>query len=351
MRRAPAAANALPGGGGPSTAEFEQPMSRPKTFTATTPSERLFYGAERTYTRQRLYRRDEADFDPNMHAEPIEKVRAGIVQKLSELDEDPYMEAGYIGVDEMPANIEQFRSDLLNPHFLHRVRTNRAVPELLFGGEDRVVTTDDEPTNAIIASIRELRLAREREGRTRSEIIRAMERAHTQRSLFTVDYARCVPDMYVQEFLSGLEANTVCAALVPMLYVRSDSCRYHMEEGQLRRVLFSVGTHFEHGEYVLLPGHMRAHVPLPPAENSWYDDDTLESEHAHYNEDDDTTEMRVLTFQIPTAAADADGRILLEQSDAAGYRVKVVCHLVERAADREELNVVCFRTFHFSRYN
>jgi len=328
-------------------------MTRPRSFL----NKNEFYGEERTYTRQRLYRKDDGDFNAALHAEPLDKVRAGIRQKLSDLDEDPYAEAGYVGIEETDAAKDQFRSDVAHPRFRNRLNAMRSIPgpaladnTLYEASSAADAAAAAKATSTVVASVRELRLAREREARTRAEIIRAMERSQTQRSLFTVDYARCVPEEYAREFLSGLEASTVCDALVPMLNTRTDRLRYHMEEGQLRRVMFDVGTHFERGENIELLGHLRDHAPLPPQENGWYTPELLRSEHVHYDADANTTSIRVLNFLIPTSAADADGRELLEVSDAAGYRVKVVCHLVEPDTAHEEYNVLCFRTFYFSRY-
>jgi len=95
---------------------------------------------------------------------------------------------------------------------------------------------------------------------------------------------------------------------------------------------------------------MRQHVPLPPAENGWYTEDQLDDEHTHYNEEADVTVIRVLTFQIETPAASTEDALLRDPSDAAGYRVKVVAHLVDEDRDDERRHVLCFRTFHFSRY-
>jgi len=95
---------------------------------------------------------------------------------------------------------------------------------------------------------------------------------------------------------------------------------------------------------------MRQHVPLPPAENGWYTEDQIDGEHAHYSEESDETVMRILTFQIETPAASTEDALLRDPSDAAGYRVKVITHLVDEDCNDEQRNVLCFRTFHFSRY-
>ena len=320
---------------GPSKDDYEQTMQRPKSFAAASNG---FFGDTRVYRRQRFYRADDSDLNAKFHSTLDEKVAN---DSLLPETEDPYEEGGYVAIEEKPAAIEQFRSDLTDARFRSTIERNRNTVVDPDGGDG-----GDEITEAM----RIRQEAREREARTRTEIIRAMERAQRQQSLFTVDYARCVPPEFIKEFLFGLEAATVCQALVPMLLVRQDELRYHLEEGQLRRVLFDVGCHFERGDTIVLKGHMRDHVPLPPAENGWYTEDVVESEHAHPTPDDDTTVMRVLIFQIPTAAADAEGAQLQEVSDAAGYRVKVVCHMVTQHAKQDIYNVLCFRTFYFSRY-
>jgi hypothetical protein len=63
--------------------------------------------------------------------------------------------------------------------------------------------------------------------------------------------------------------------------------------------------------------------------------------------------MRVLSFQIETTAAATtiDGHVVDARHEADnGYYVEIVCHLVAAAATDERRNVVCFRTFHFSRH-
>jgi len=312
--------------GGPSTDEYEQTMQRPKAFAAASNG---FFGDTRVYRRQKYYRADDSDLNAKFHSTLEEKI-------AKDLSEDPYEEGGYVGLEEKPEAIEQFRSDLADSRFMATIEHNRGAAPI-----------DDE----ITVSMRIRQEAQAREMRTRTEIIRAMERSQRQQSLFTIDYARCVPPEFIKEFLFGLEAATICQALVPMLLVRQDDLRYHMEEGQLRRVLFDVGCHFERGDTIVLKGHMRDHVPSPPAENGWYTEDVVESEHAHPTTDDDTTIMRVLIFQIPTAAAGTEDAQLQEVSDAAGYRVKVVCHMVTQDKAKDIHNVLCFRTFYFSRYS
>jgi len=312
-------------------------MDRPKSFRAASNG---FFGDERVYTRQRLYRHDDADFRAELH--PTSRDPDAV--RTADLDEDPYAEAGYVGFEEKDAAKEQFRSDIADDRFLQMVQRNRITPTT-----DETAKTHSAGNS--IASYRELEQERKRELRVRDEIVRAMERSERQSSMFTVMYAACVPNEYVAEFLFGIEAGSVCRVLKPMLLIRANHLRYHMEESQLRRVLFDVGCQYEHGKTLELKGHMRQHVPLPPAENSWYTEDIVESEHAHFDERSETTTMRILTFQIETPAASTEDALHHDSTDAAGYRVKVICHMVQQHRDKDALNVLCFRTFHFSRYS
>lgn len=313
-------------------------MARPRSYKAGSNG---FFGDERVYTRQRFYRRDDGDLRAEAHETSRE-----VEQDLSKFDEDPYEEGGYVGFDEANVAKDQFKSDVADDRFLTMIRRNRRMPD----EADDEQAVHQRPSGDAIASYDELHRARQREARVRDEIIRAMERSQRQASLFTVNYAACVPPEYVAEFLFGIEAGSVVQALKPMLLIRKDRLRYHMEEGQMRRVMYDVGCHFERGETRVLQGHLRQHVPLPPEENGWYSDELLESEHAHFDEQAGTTTMRVLTFQIDNPGAASEDALKKDASDAAGYRVKIVTHLVKQHKDRDVLNVLCFRTFHFSRY-
>lgn len=333
-------------------------MARPRAFEASS----RFLGAERTYTRQRLYRRDDSDLRAEAHDEPLDRVRRGYTVPLRDLDEDPYEEAHHVGVFEREDAIEQFRSDARSERFRALVDESRHHGIDADGAARESVTMPKGAARSTaVRSLQEMRDARKRQRRARAEIVRVMERQTQQRTLFTVNYAGCVPAEYVDEFLSTVEARPVCDALVPMLNKLEfaaadgdDSMQTHIEEGQLVRVLYETGCVLERSDTLEVRGRLADHAASfdDPIDRAWYTDAMCSGAHAHYDADADVTLIRQLCFHIPTSAADADGAQLREVADAAGYRVKVVTHLVERSPDAklDALNVLCFRSFHFTRY-
>lgn len=238
-------------------------------------------------------------------------------------DIDAYAETQYKQIDETPAAIDQFRADVQSAQFRSFI----------------------EPLPASVDAARRAILQR------RAAILAAMEASSlTQSSLFSLSYAACVPDEYVREFLDSTEVSCVCAALVPALLVRRERYRLHVEEQVWRRAMADAGAVFKRAETRTLKGHLRALTPLPPAEGGWYTHERVESVHAHCV--DDSTTLRVLVFQIHTSAAATavdDGSTLDARRESdAGYYVRLVLHLVEQY-EREEHNVVCFRSFAFAR--
>jgi len=335
---------------GASRSVFEQTMSKPKAFARTG----AFLGQDRQYTRQRFYRKDDGDLRARAHDEDLDVVRRGYTRPLKELDEDPYAEGGQVGVFENVAAIEQFRSDARSTAFKTLLQRNRNPTE----DAEFTAPSADKTANAqrsAMRSMHDIALARKNQARTRSEIIRVMERQEQQRTMFTVNYVNCIPSEYLDEFLSGIEAKSVCDVLVPMLLsTADDEHAYHIEEGQLVRSLYNAGCQLERSDTFDVAGHLRQHVGSfeDEVDREWYTAFLLDSEHMHHNEERDTTPIRQLTFQIPTAAAGGEDAQLHDASDAQGYRVKVVCHFVEASPikDVDARNVLCFRSFHFARY-
>jgi hypothetical protein len=332
----------------PSQSRFEQTMSRPHAFSG----ESSFLGQRREYTRQRFYRKDDSDMQARYHDEDLDSVRRGYAVPLKDLDEDPYAEGGHMGVFEKDTAIEQFRSDVRSSAFRQVIDHSRNPTE------DTEFAAADNTANAsrsALRSMRQIAEARKNQRRTREEIIRVMERQEQQRTMFTINYAGCIPTEYLDEFLSGTEAKTVCDVLMPMLLTTSDDrFVYHIEEGQVVRALYNVGVNLERSDTFDVQGHLRQHVASfeDEIDRQWYTDDMLQSVHMHYNSGAETTRIRQLTFQIPTAAAGGERAQLQDASDAQGYRVKVVCHLVKESSVKnvEARNVLCFRAFHFTRY-
>lgn len=289
-------------------------------------------------TRQRLYRFDDGDFDAQMYNDTQPSRRRGksktpVVDNDS-LDEDPYAEAQYTPLEESPETIDQFRNDVTSTLFRSMVQSRAAIaPEK---------QTRDRRFDVDISKQRQ------------AQILAAMsDAANAHHSLFSIDYAACVPKQFLREFLASTEVSSVCAVLVPALFVRDERYRYHLEEEHWLRALADAGAFFKHAETLELDGHLRTLTPLPSAEAGWYTRLRVESEHAHYCTEKKSTTLRVLTFQIQTLAAATavdDGTALEARRDSdMGYYVRVVAHLVERN-DREAHNVLCFRSFHFSRH-
>ena len=313
-------------------------MSRPVAFQQTV----TFGGEQRQVTRQRLYRFDDGDFDARMYNDAAaagnqpsrrrRRNKSSASAADEDSDEDPYAEAQYTALDESPEIIDRFRNDVSSARFQNMVQA-RAVAQPL---STRPRTSEE---------VRKQRQA---------QILAAMaDAADAEHSLFSIDYARCVPKAYLREFLASVEVSNVCAALVPALFVRDERYRYHLEEEHWMRALADAGGVFKSAETLVLDGHMRTLTPLPPAESGWYTRLRVESEHAHCV--DDKTHMRVLTFQIQTLAAATavdDGTLLEARRDSdMGYYVRVVAHLVDGDEQAEAArNVLCFRSFHFSRH-
>lgn len=283
-----------------------------------------FGGETRVITRERLYRYDDADFDAAMHEEPVAPPPDD-----EEIVIDPYEESRYAPpVPETPEAQAQFRTDISSSTMKSIVASKRL----------------NEPSTNIAPSIFAKNLRK-------AAILRAMTDSIGEHSIFSVDYASHVPKQYIREFFSSVEVTSVRSVLVPSLMIRKASARVHLEEEHWRRVMADVGATFRCAETIVYDGHLRTLVPLPPAENGWYTHDILECEHAHY--ESQTTKMRILTFQIETTAAATtiDGHVVDARRESDnGYYVKLVLHLVTADSSNELHNVLCFRTFHFSRH-
>ena len=304
-------------------------MSRPVSFADTW----SFMGEERTFTRQRFYRYDDADFNAAMYDERT--------------DEPPPLSSSYYTIDsygelaepvpETTANIDRFRSDVASDKFRSML-------------EERRIGDDADDGSLRPRSFPE-RLIRQR----RALMLEAMRKTNAQMSLFSVNYAACVPPQFIREFLSSVEVSAILAALLPVLLVRDESLKYHLEEEHWRRIMADAGATYKRAETKTLAGHLRVLAPRPPGEQGWYTHEVVESSHAHCKEN--KTVLRILVFQIYTSAAATradDGTMREVENEAdAGYYVRLIFHLVNESAatekDAERHNVVCFRTFHFAR--
>jgi len=248
-----------------------------------------FLGEARSFTRQRFYRDDDADFDASMFGRDANV----------DVGEDPYEEGRYTALDETPAAIEQLRADVARPQFRALVEARRAQPP---------------SSRPIIDPTAEERVARARQ----ATILAAM--ANERTSLFSLGYADVVPDEHRAAFLATPIIRTLLALLLPPLYARRR--RDHLLESTWIRTLEEAGTAFKGGESRVLVGSLRtlagAHVQREYERHSH----TSSSSPA-------TTNVRILTFEIPMDAA-------------AFVYVRLVLHHV----DDERL---CFRTFHFLR--
>jgi len=344
-------------------------MSRPVSYRESY----TFGGETREYTRQRLYRADDVDFDARMHDEDVSASAATATATAAtgrrrrrnhggrratptpppagDDSVDPYAEANYTPLDERPEVIAQFRADLASSTFRSMIERRRHGG----GNGDDGGGDDTAPAAATSSHEASVRAARQRS----AAILAAMTRAASgQHSLFSLAYASCVPERYLREFLASTEVSCVAATLVPALLVRDERLRYHLEEEHWRRAMADAGAIFKGGETRVLDGHLRTLAPLPPAEAGWYTTARAESEHAHHDAASNTTPMRVLTFQIATLAAATaldDGAALDARRDSdTGYYVRLVFHLVASGdgggADDDKHNVVCFRSFHFARH-
>jgi hypothetical protein len=332
------------------------PLATPVSFEAVS----TFGGAARRYTRQRLY----DDEDARQHtARGTARVRVPRARRGVDGDaatafaDDPYAEAGYKPLEHTDAEIDQFRADLTSDTFRRLIdRRRHADARRLPAAPTRAVRAVYQRRAAIL------------------EAMAASTNAHA--SLFSLDYAAAVPDEFVREFTSTTEIECVRATLAPALYVRDERARVHMHEMTWRRALADAGCVFKRAETRVLRGHMRTLAPLPPAEDGWYTHERVESEHAHYDARAGVTRLRVLVFQIQTAAASTaadDGASLeLRRDSDLGYYVRLVAHLVgndtraERArasvcrhepvasapvADEDDWNVLCFRSFALLRHD
>jgi len=308
--------------------QYEETMTRPVSFTGTG----TFGGAVRAYTRQRLYRFDEADFNAAMHDTPT--TRPPPIIRPGTDSVDPYEEGKYAELVEAPAAIDQFRADAAGAEFQAILARRRAVPSALAG-------------TAAAAPFAQIdRLARQR----RVAIVDAMARATAQASLFDVQYAACVPHVHRRAFLASVEISSMCGALLPALLNRHESFRAHLPEEHWIRALTNAGGVLESIVTQVLPGHLRAYVP--PECRDWYTRDVLASPHAHHEAATNTTTVRILTFRLHTdgAATRASGNADDDGALDGGYRVRVVAHLVGAGAAapaRQTPDVLCFRAFQF----
>lgn len=287
-----------------------------------------FGGEPRAYTRHVWYRGDEADFDADMH--PLTEARSA-----ADLDVDAFAEGRHSDIFEDPGSIAQFRQDV------HSARMQAMVKDRWLGaGGASTIGGSVVPSEASDAAAVHDRFRRRTadelaadQVRMRAEVMRAMEDARQQTSLFDTNYARCIPANIVHAFLRTPETEDVCAALVPMLLRQTTlngAVAGHATEQQMRRIMLQTGCTFASAETRTLPGHIARHAP--PAQQ----DDTLyrgayHGPHAHHNADADTTTVRILVFNVPPDQ----------------YQVRLVCLVVGHSTNAAEL--LCFRTFQFLR--
>jgi len=270
-----------------------------------------FGGEARTYTRHVWYRGDEADFDADMH--PLTEARSA-----ADLDVDAFAEGRHSDIFEDPGSIAQFRQDV------HSARMQAMVKDRWLGHAGdadamherfRRRTADELAADQV---------------RTRAEVLRAIEDARQQTSLFDTNYARCVPANLVDAFLRTPETEDVCAALVPMLLRQTTlngAVAGHATEQQLRRIMLHTGCTFASAETRTLTGHVARHAPPPGQDDTLYRG-AYHGPHAHHNADADTTTVRLLVFNVPPDQ----------------YQVRLVCLVADEAK-----GTLCFRTFQFIR--
>lgn len=262
-------------------------------------------GMTRSYTRHVLYRDDEADYDGDMHETSRE------IRPLAGLYEDPFAEAGYSDLLEDPVLIQQFRSDVQSREMRDIVQRNRI-------GRSELM----------------LRQREAQQVRTRADLLRAVEQSRQQQALLDTAYAHSIPAAQRDAFLAVPEVEHVCAVLVPMMLAHAAGFFTHLTETQLDRVMRAAGCESCSAETRSLPGHINDHRPPPGQDFTLYRNSQV-AEHAHYDEANEATPMRVLTYTLPPDK----------------YAVTVVSHVVATptagsdAGDR----VLCFRTFHFGR--
>ena len=199
-------------------------MARPAAFRESF----MFGGERREYTRQRLYRQEDADFDARLDVDD-DVEHPDVI--------DPYAEAQYTALDETPASIAQFRADVAGSSF-------RGLIERRAGG-----------TAVPVPSVYD---TSERAARLRqAAILAAMANsAASENMYFSLAYARCVPGQYIREFLASTEVSSICAVLLPALYVRHERTRYHLEEGHWLRSMADRGAIFKRGDTCVCKGHL-----------------------------------------------------------------------------------------------
>ncbi len=315
----------------------------------------------RRFTRHEMYDEREEDFNAANHAlSDADRQRILSKNLTNDFYEDPFAEARYADMTEMPEAVEQFRADVRSQEFLDTVKnrwhSNR--PKTVSSEKEQEYQPVDERSR--------------REFRLRDEIARALQHASGQQSLLSMRYWRHVPVQYREQFERTGEVRAILRVLLPLFQIKCEKNRVHIYEGELQRALFDAGC--ENDSVVCsthrLNGHLRQHVPPAAEACGRYGRNALDSEHVHYSSEDDCTVLRKLVFTIPTQAIDdsSDDEDARSESGSksvdtrgAGYNVVCVCHLVhEHRVSSNPLtdistnakapmleNVLCFRTFYF----
>jgi len=313
---------------------------------------RFLDGTRRVFTRDTWYAREESDFRADDYDEPLDAVRAGPRAALDDVwGSDAFAEGGYRPmVAEQPGVIEQLRRDIASDEVARRVDAARL---------KRDAVAAPQP-----------------ERRARAAIIEAMAARNTQQLLFALDFASSVPSVFRDEFLRTLEVESIVRVLGVQLYSTLAGGVVHVRQREALRELAAVGCELVGVEERELEAPLRRHVLA--ADAALYGA-LLESEHAHAEHD--RHRLRVITVRVPTSNAfsneqeriererreaivgeddyeasddDDEQSSELEQADPRGYRVRVVYHVVERAAgvvdsETSDPTLLCFRTFQFSR--
>ena len=362
--------------------ELERALDEPRTVLRT----RNVAGRQLSYTRHLLYGREEDDFDASKHELPLRGTAAddaddAVIMHMP----DPFDEAGYADMDELPDTIAEYRDFIGSRQFVGNVTGTRTLAT---------------PAAAARAA------AKEREAAARAHLGQAIGRVQSaQDSLLSPDYVRNIPAALVPTFMR--EASPVLAVLLPRMFTHKVDA-LHETLTSLRGALDAAGCTFRGMRAHRLRGHMR--TLAPPDQLAAYERfaaGTPAEAHAHYdagkNEtriveavfscifsgDDDGSEngdgddaaaaAAALAGETPLAdgqdgagsafapsssvvqrerarhieldevpgAGDAAAAAAPEDEAAYRYLVHVICHNLSKADSKDPL--LCFRTFFFTR--
>ena len=291
---------------------------------------------------------------------------------------DAYAEAGYTPMPLDPSQISQLHSDVA------RLNVPNIVDESTMRSRNLDTGAFDRAAAAAAVSAAERRAAH-------IQIERALRAAEQQSSLFSLDYARAVPDALIDTFLASKELQAIVSELAP-LFVLPEETRPHTTLAYMQRLLGGAGCKFVESKRVILVGAMRDHISSDSDEDLLYTTlGAYDSEHAHYDASSNSTTLVIATFcciglyidaaatttNVTTINKDDDNNddeddddddtsnddfdttmgvqgeeatpSTNDESDSQFYRVDLVFHLVAASDEQQTSNgdVLCLRTFRF----